>query len=242
MQRRIWLLPKVKNIQPSKNYQQMRLILFFVAMLATVFTIGCKDNNPQKKPAEKAVVDYFPAMDLADTMRFEVFPDGDTSGAVRIPTSAFFRKMPTRLMNEIQYFDNTAPLYVYARGRFPFAEGKEALLADLRQNWYQHQSLFIYDSAIDSITARSTVAEFYGGDGGQITTGSYLLDLDGDGDRDLVRREVERWIDTSGGEAVENVAHHVSVFHWQDGNFIEAPIADSAALIAAFPIQPVVGQ
>lgn len=218
----------------------MRSLLFFVAMFAVFFIFSCEENSKTSSKEEKAVVDYFPAMAVTDTMLFEVFPDGDTSGTTRIPTSAFFRKMPTRLMNEIQYFDNTAPLYVYARGRFPLAEGKEALLADLRQNWYQHQSLFIYDAAADTITARSTVAEFYGGEGGQITTGSYLLDLDGDGDKDLVRREVERWIDTSSGDAVENFAHHVSVFHWQDGDFREAPIADSAALIQAFPLKSVI--
>ena len=218
----------------------MKSLIFFVAIFAAFSILSCEEGAKNTGTKEKAVVDYFSEIATADTMRFEVFPDGDTAGGVRIPTSAFFRKMPTRLMNEIQYFDNTAPLYVYARGRFPLTEGKEALLADLRQNWYQHQSLFVYDAAADTITARTTVAEFYGGEGGQITTGSYLLDLDGDGDKDLVRREVERWIDTSGGDAVENFANYVSVFHWKDGDFRETPITDSAALIAAFPIQSVV--
>lgn len=219
----------------------MKNTIILLATLATVFTMGCQEGNKQATPVKKTIADYFPEMTVTDTLRFEVFPNADTSGAVGIPTSVFFRKMPTKLMNQIQYFDNTAPLYVYARGRFIIDEGKEALLADLRQNWYQHQSLFIYDTAADTITARSTVAEFYGGEGGQITSGSYLLDLDGDGDKDMVRREIERWLDTSGGEPVEKMAHYVSVFHWQDGDFHEAPIADSAALIAAFPIQSVVG-
>ena len=218
----------------------MRLLLYFFVTFATVCLIACQEKKAGSTSAEKALVDYFAEMATTDTLRFEVFADGDTSGAVRIPTSAFFRKMPTRLMNEIQYFDNTAPLFVYARGRFPLAGGQQALLADLRQNWYQHQSLFIYNPAADTITARHTVAEFYGGEGGQITTGSYLLDLDGDGDKDLVRREVERWLDHSSGQAEEKFAHYVAVFHWQDGRFLEAPIADSAALIAAFPIQPVI--
>lgn len=218
----------------------MRLTFFFIAITIAISGMSCTENKPSSVSEEKSIVEAFPEMALSDSMGFMVFPDGDTSGGVRIPTSAFFRKMPTRLMNEIQYFDNTAPLYVYARGRFAMPEGKAALIADLRQNWYQHQSLFIYDAAADTITSRTTVAEFYGGDGGQITTGSYLVDLDGDGNKDLVRREVERWIDTSSGDAVEKFAQHIEVFHWQGGDFRTVPVADSAAMMKAFPLKSAV--
>lgn len=212
----------------------------FLLLSACLLSIGCRQGG-QKSSDASSLAAYFQAITPSDTMRFEVFADQDTSAAVRIPTSEFFRKMPTRLMNDIWYFDNTGPMRVFARTRFALHDGEEALLADLRQNWYQHQSLFIYDPQRDTIIDRTTVAEFYGGEGGQIITGSYLFDFDGDGDKDLVRREIEHWLDTSGPEPVDRYTHHVYLLLWDAGKFREAPVPDSAALIAAFPIDSLVG-
>lgn len=144
-------------------------------------------------------------------------------------------------MNDVWYFDNTGPMRVYARSRFALGDGMEALLADLRQNWYQHQSLFIYDPQQDTILDRTTVAEFYGGEGGQIITGSYLFDFDGDGDKDLLRREIEHWLDPSGDEPVDRYTHHVFLLKWEGKGFKETPLQDTAALIEKFPIHTVVG-
>lgn len=225
-----------------KKYQHMRPSFFFVA-IAVVFTLWACGNKTDKQAAtEKTLPDYFSEISAMDTVRFEVFPDGDTSGTIRIPTSLFFRKMPTKLMNEILYFDNSEPLRVYGRGRFSISEGKKALWVDMRQNWYQHQSLFIYDQALDTILSRITLAAFYGGEGGQIINGSYWFDQDGDGDKDLVQREIEHWLDTRGAEPADRFTHTVGVFAWENGQFSPAAVADSAALIAAFPIDPLMGQ
>ncbi|HHM21671.1 MAG TPA: hypothetical protein ENJ20_06565 [Bacteroidetes bacterium] len=81
-----------------------------------------------------------------------------------------------------------------------------------------------------------TVAEFYGGDGGQILTGSYLLDYDGDADKDLVRLEMEHWIDASTDPPVDKTNTHAALLLWDGRQFVQSPVADTADLIKRFPL------
>ena len=87
-----------------------------------------------------------------------------------------------------------------------------------------------------TFTERETVAEFYGGDGGQILTGSWLTDYDGDGKKDLVRLEIEHWLDVSGDEPRDTTAERAVLLLWQNGKFVQTA-ADTAELVKKYPIQ-----
>ena len=174
-------------------------------------------------------------MPPTDLLRFEVTNEEEMVGGDTIPNSLFFSQMETRLMNGIDYLDNSGELIVLGRYHFPLTDSIEAYLVDMRQNWYKHQSLFLFDQKTQTFTERETVAEFYGGDGGQILTGTWLTDFDGDGKKDLIRREIEHWLDVSGDEPKDMIAERAVLLLWQNGKFVETA-ADTAELVKRFPI------
>ena len=204
------------------------------ALLLTVLT-ACSTTTNKEGPA--GLLKYFKEIPLSDTLRFEVSDNGAASSGDTIPTSFFFSQLETRLMNDIQYLDNSGEVQVFGLNRFPLDENTEAYLVDLRQHWYQHQSLFLFDKTAGAFTKRITVADFYGGDGGQILTGSWLFDYDKDGSKDLVRQEIEHWLVMGGEEPRDTTVEHAALLLWKKGQFVASPVQDPAALVRDFPIK-----
>ncbi len=213
--------------------------LFIKTALLSVFLVKC--HTPVQQPAtetaaRKTLPDYFQKTTPTDTMRFELRQEGEERWTDTIPNSLLFTQIATHLMNGVEYFDNSDDLIVIGRTRFPLTENTEAYLVDMRQNWYRHLSLFIFDETKQAFTERETVAEFYGGDGGQILTGSWLTDYDGDGDKDLVRREIEHWIIIHDGDTRDTTAETAELLLW-NGNVFRGTEAETTALVQRFPIK-----
>ena len=80
------------------------------------------------------------------------------------------------------------------------------------------------------------MAEWYGGDGGQILVGSWLFDFDGDGDKDIVRQEILHGMVPTDDEPLEYMKESASLLLWGDGHFMDTPLQDTASLIRRFPI------
>lgn len=213
------------------------LPICFLLLLLTIWSCGQLGKKQSGETPEQpdSVTGYFQKMPPADTMRFEVATDdwavGDT-----LPNGLFFGQMETRIMNHVPYFDNSGELIVLAEGRFFLTENIEAYLVNMIQGWYRHKSLFLFDRQKNEFTDRLTVADFFGGDGGQLLTGSYLLDYDDDGDKDIVRREIEHWIIIGDENSRDTLAEDATLLLWQGAGFEEAT-ADSAALVQRLPIQ-----
>jgi hypothetical protein len=208
------------------------LILYVLLFCITGFS--CHRPDAAKQP-ENALAGYFKQKPVSEALRFEItgnstIPEGDS-----IPNSLFFSQLETRLMNDIGYIDNSSELKVIARYRFPLTDNLEAYLVDMRQNWYQHQSLFLFDKQKNKFTERETVAEFYGGDGGQILTGSWLADYDKDGNKDLIRREIEHWIILNDDNTRDTTAESATLLLWKGDKFT-GMASDTASLIKQFPI------
>ncbi len=200
---------------------------------------ACHRVGEQSVVAEPALLATFKSMPTPDTLHFElpeadaVEPPGDT-----IPNALFFTSLDTAWLREIDYVADSAEAVVLGKGRFSLAENYDACLVDIRQSWFRHQSLLVYDKLRHAFTGRVTVAEWYGGEGGQVLTGSWLLDVDGDGKKDLVRREIEHSLVMQGDdEPLDKTVERASLLLWKDGRFVPSPTADSAALVKRFPIK-----
>ncbi len=213
----------------------MKYLTFLIILPAFFFTACNQAQHPQTA-AERSLESYFKSIPASDTMRFEVVDENWSAAGDTLPNGLFFSQMETRIMNHVPYFDNSGELIVKAESRFPLSDSVEAYLVNMIQGWYRHQSLFVYDQKKKEFTDRLTVADFYGGDGGQILTGSYLLDYDGDGDKDIVHREIEHWMDVSGEEPIDKLAETAALLLWNGASFKAAEV-DSAALVKGFPIE-----
>jgi hypothetical protein len=190
-------------------------------------------------PKGKQLIDYFPVLPLEDVAQFAIAGDEETPTGNAIPNAVFFGALPPEMMAEIEYVADTAESVVMARGRYRLDERYEALWVDMRYAWFQHQSLLIYDTKTARITGRATVAEWYGGEGGQILIGAWLLDLDGDGKKELVQRQDEYSIAIDGDEVRSSNEQLVSLWRLQDGRFAAQPVQDSLALMQRFPLPDV---
>lgn len=213
----------------------MKNLLSFILVLLLPFLL-LKCTSPSDSPnTKKELSDYFQKTILTDTMHFELQQEGEKQWTDTIPNSLLFAQIETHLMNGVEYFDNSGDLTVIGRTRFPFTKNMEAYLVDMRQNWYRHLSLFIFDKTKQAFIDRKTVAEFYGGDGGQILTGSWLTDYDGDNDPDLIRHEIEHWIIVGDDNPRDTTAQNATLLLWNGNKFSEEK-SDSTEMVKRFPI------
>lgn len=194
---------------------------------------------PRAIPASK-LLGYFRPAAPADTLRFEIAEtgadapvEGDT-----IPNQLFFTALDAALLREIDYVADSAMAVVFGKQRFPIDDDFDACLVDIRQFWFQHQSLLLYDKQKRAFTGRVTVAEWYGGDGGQVLTGSWMLDRNGDGSKDLVRREIQHTLLPDENGDMRDITHESAMqLIWKESRFVEQPLSDTALVVKQFPIR-----
>jgi hypothetical protein len=209
--------------------------LFFVALAA------CQ-NIPQPKSAtEPPLLAYFKPIQASDTLQLELPAQGETdTPGDTIPAMMFFSSLDSTWLRDIEHVATPGEAAVHSQGRFPLAKGYEGCIVEVRQHWFKHWSLLVYDQQRHAFTDRQTVAEWYGGEGGQVLTGSWLFDYDADGSKDLVRREIEHSMRMDKqGEPIESNVERGSLWLFKDGKFTPSPTLDTSAVVRRFPIRSV---
>ncbi len=192
------------------------------------------------KPAPADLVAYFQPVAAPDTLIFEVWQQEALASTVgdTIPNGLFFTVLDASLLSGIAHVADSAEALCLARQRFPLNTEVDACLVDIRYHWFQHQSLLLYNRRLGVFTDRVTVAEWYGGDGGQELTGSWLLDYNGDGQPDIIRQLIEHSLRINEmGEAHETQHESAVLLLWQNGRFAEHPLPDTSFLVKQFPIR-----
>ncbi|MCS6929838.1 MAG: hypothetical protein NZM43_10115 [Saprospiraceae bacterium] len=214
--------------------------LTFGVTVVLCLTLACRTStSPASDQAD--LLAFFAPQPAADTLRIEVPNENEPDpGGDSIPEALFFRLLDTALLHEIAHVAEPGAVdRICGLKRFALSANVEGCLVYIRQFWFKHYSLLLYDKRKRAFTGRITLAEWYGGEGGQILTGSWLLDYDGDGDRDIIRRVIQRAIFTSNNHEVQEATNEsAEVLLWRDGRFEVLPAPNEAELVKRFPIRP----
>jgi hypothetical protein len=216
----------------------MKQSIFIIGSLLLGLT-ACHSKKEPQHVAEPPLLAYFKPTPNADTLHLEM-PIGEEveKPSDTISNALFFSSLDTAWLREIEHVTDPKEAMVYSKGRFALATGFDACLVEIHLNWFKHQSLLVYDNQRHAFTDRVTVAEWYGGEGGQVLTGSWLFDYDADRSKDLVQREIEHWMKMDdNGEPVETIVERASLLQLKEGKFTASALADSATLVKRFPIK-----
>ena len=210
--------------------------LFCLSLLTWSCQPGTDSSQNRSTASTQALISYFEKSPAGDTLRFEVVEGDPAATGKAIPYSVFFSQLDSSLIGGFEFLDSASTPMIIARHCTPLAGSVQACLVDIRQGWFQNQSLLLHDTLSGKISQQVTLASFYGGDGGQVLQGSWWFDYDGDGDKDIVRREIEHWLLVDGEEARDSVAERASLLVWKDGSYAPGE-ADAAALVRQYPIK-----
>ncbi len=212
------------------HYNALR---YFLCIGMLVLWANCQTPGHIQFPAINA---YFQPIAQKDTLHIEVSDEEAVQGNT-IPNRLFFTSIPTALLQSIDYLADSSQALVLSRQKFSIDNHITAYWVEIRQFWFQHHSLFLYDASKKLFTDRITVAEWYGGDGGQVLIGSWLFDYNGDDKKDIVRREIQHSMVPNGDEPLERVYESASLLLWKNGRFEDTAIQDTAVLVRQFHIR-----
>ncbi|MDZ4680128.1 MAG: hypothetical protein SH848_17405 [Saprospiraceae bacterium] len=210
--------------------------LFLLCFLAFILLLpSCQRPS---LPKERALTDYFRLQVLTDTLLVEISEETEVPEAGdTIPNALFFSVIPPTLLQEIDYLADSAGAVVLGRQHFPLESDVEAYWVEIRQFWFKHHSLLVYDKTHKIFTDRITIAEWYGGDGGQVLIGSWLFDVDGDEKTDILRRDIQHSLVPDGETILERTEESAALLLWKNKQFTETPLPDTAAAVRRYPIR-----
>lgn len=206
---------------------------FLIGILALVF--GCTAPDSPNSPAS-VLRGYFQAMEPGDTLFIGLDDgwDGDT-----IPAKVLWAELDSVLLEELSPGLDSAAMLFMANGSWMQDSTHQACLMSIEQSWWKFRVLLLYDQERQAFTRVEQVAMFYGGDGGQFASSSYLLDQDGDGDRDLVVRTCDHALRMQeDGEMEELINEGAYLRDWAVGGFRESPMPfDTATVVQALKVE-----
>lgn len=191
-----------------------------------------------KHSADFTLASLFPLTTAQDTLRLELPDEGasDQYPGDTLSRSLFFKTLNTLLV-PIEYLADSSSCTAIALQRFELNKQYDACLVQINQFWFKHQSILLFDKTQQKFSQRITVAEWYGGDGGQILTGSWLFDYDQDGNKDLVRRVIEHSSTPNKENGLdEKIVESAELLLWKKTNWLKVKTKDSLALLKKYPI------
>ena len=200
---------------------------------------ACK--NPVQTVAESkaapALYAHFTSLANFDTLVVTtVQPDDSTARQIGI--APWYGSIDSQLLAKVEFEPDTFDTEGFTFWKTSLDAGTELCLIGFQQSWYRNKSLLIYDKASKSFMDLIPASTFYGGDGGQILTGTWLYDIDGDGFTDLTMRESEHNLEPGEPDPVDIYSDGVRQWRWDTTTQAFVPLngIDSSALIKRFPL------
>jgi hypothetical protein len=206
--------------------------------LLVVLIAAC--TTPPTK--DRSFAEFFENRNSNDTLNFAVQAgqgmDAPLASRDTIATAVFNQNVSDSLRAKIAHILEVDEPVIASLGKFPLDDQHDALGVNIKAHWFLNQSLLIFDKKLQKVVDLLPVAEFYGGDGGQILQQSWLFQTP-NGAKELLVRTSEHALrlKENAEQPTDLYTESVARYHWQNGTFLQQPISDSAGLIRQFPVE-----
>jgi len=178
--------------------------------------------TPGEESASAAQDLYATFEQLAPSDTLHVGLDSMASGKV-LDFEGFFAAVDSSLLEDMIYEVDSTDGSLRALWKVALDEDYDLCLLELRQNWFQFRYGLVYATEARQFIHLEPMAYFYGGEGGQLFSESWLLNQ-----RLLISRESERAIRwTVEGETQESIRSSLSAQTWSSSQFRELAVPDS---------------
>lgn len=180
---------------------------------------ACASEEVSLTPAQELYTTY-EAMPPVDTLHIGL--DSITSGTA-ISFNSFLAAIDSNLLEDFIYEIDSIDGSLYALYKVSLGAKYDLCLLELRQHWFQFRYGLLFEKDRQSFTALQPLAYFYGGEGGQVFSESWLIHQE-----TLITSEVERSIRwTPEGETQESIQTSLSAKRWSSARFRTVPVPDS---------------
>jgi hypothetical protein len=204
-------------------------LLFILAALLMVSAM-CKRIVPVQSPVNQLLT-HFPARpDWPDTLH--CFLEEEPTG-VTISDTLLKIVLDSAQFERLHF--GTGEAQFFAMGQFRFAEGLSAGIVRTEEFWFGKQSLLVMDHRKQKCLAVVELTHFYGGDGGQTASESWLFH--NKMPPQLFVRSAEHgfsYSDTTAEEPKEYLHESGELFQWEATQFRSVPNPDSSLFLRQY--------
>lgn len=214
---------------------KIKILSTFVILLVIAACTPNEEPPPSETkgvPGTQVLLHYFPERGLQTTDTSSFFINNEAEFEESQALNMLLKRiLPDSVFENVVFGVEEHPKHKPAY-RFPLDNRYDACLLSSKEHWYFQTSMLIYDKQTGYFTDMEVLAQFYGGDGGQIATESWLWD---DG---LYRKESFRSVrfNPDIDDAEESVGEVSALYSWKNGAFEPAVMTDSLALSKQFPM------
>lgn len=217
----------------SKN-----IAAFFLSLSMFLANTGCQPGDQGEDTSKaSALLGYFTNFTPADTVHF-LLDSAPMTAVQEVPVQALYSALDSVLFFQMGYMQDTAAMKALAHSRFPLDADHDAALLELREGWFAFKYLLIFNKSTGQFTRVTPVCEFYGGDGGQIRSESWLFFKE---PSQVLTRFSERWLQMGTEEDPDNVQEKfhetMRLQEWAGMEWQEVSVSDSSLWVKNFPVQ-----
>jgi hypothetical protein len=205
----------------------------FSGILTLLLLLGACKPSPTVEATEE-LLGLFSEVS-GDTL-YALFRPESSLGAVEIPAELLREAVSDSLIALINPENDSSATIWQAQVRFAWDPQHIACLITSETYWWMHGGLLFYDKKQRRFSGAFPVSLLFGGDGSQLMKESLIVDVDKDGDRDIVTYELLHSLYMQEDEPIDSNERHVQLHTWTGSGFQSAVPVDSLLWMRIYEI------